>query len=147
MCATVQEIMNENHLWNDVMTKGNTTCPQPFHGRGIKRISWTKSWMSNAMGVNIDFFPQLSRVDIHCGSAQSTSVGLVRNSLPYWYVSRYLFHDMIHEMVLTFHFFITKHCLLEQNNIHLLSPCSPAAIFKHYSVRLDLQKTNRSDWL
>jgi hypothetical protein len=37
MCATVQEIMNGNHLWNDGMTKGNTICPRPFHSRGIKR--------------------------------------------------------------------------------------------------------------
>jgi hypothetical protein len=36
MCATVQEIMNGNHLWNDGMTKGNTICPRPFHGGGIK---------------------------------------------------------------------------------------------------------------
>jgi hypothetical protein len=38
MCATVQEIMNGNHLWNDGMTKGNTICPQPFHGGDIKSI-------------------------------------------------------------------------------------------------------------
>jgi hypothetical protein len=37
MCTTVQEIMNGNHLWNDRMTKGNTICPRPFHGGGIKR--------------------------------------------------------------------------------------------------------------
>jgi hypothetical protein len=37
MCATIQEIMNGNHLWNDRMTKGNTICPRPFHGGGIKR--------------------------------------------------------------------------------------------------------------
>jgi hypothetical protein len=37
MCATVQEIMNGNQLWNDGMTKGNTICPRPFHGGGIKR--------------------------------------------------------------------------------------------------------------
>jgi hypothetical protein len=36
MCATVQEIMNGNHLWNDGMTKGNTICPRPFYGGGIK---------------------------------------------------------------------------------------------------------------
>jgi hypothetical protein len=36
MCATVKEIMNGNHLWNDGMTKGNTICPRPFHGGGIK---------------------------------------------------------------------------------------------------------------
>jgi hypothetical protein len=36
MCATVQKIMNGNHLWNDGMTKGNTICPRPFHGGGIK---------------------------------------------------------------------------------------------------------------
>jgi hypothetical protein len=36
MCAPVQEIMNGNHLWNDGMTKGNTICPRPFHGGGIK---------------------------------------------------------------------------------------------------------------
>jgi hypothetical protein len=36
MCATVQEIMNGNHLWNDGMTKGNTICSRPFHGGGIK---------------------------------------------------------------------------------------------------------------
>jgi hypothetical protein len=36
MSATVQEIMNGNHLWNDGMTKGNTICPRPFHGGGIK---------------------------------------------------------------------------------------------------------------
>jgi hypothetical protein len=36
MCATVQEIMNGNHLWNNGMTKGNTICPCPFHGGGIK---------------------------------------------------------------------------------------------------------------
>jgi hypothetical protein len=28
--------MNGNHLWNDRMTKGNTICPRPFHGGGIK---------------------------------------------------------------------------------------------------------------
>jgi hypothetical protein len=38
MCATVQEIMNGNHLWNDGMTKGNTICPRLFHGGGIKMI-------------------------------------------------------------------------------------------------------------
>jgi hypothetical protein len=37
MCATVQEIMNGNHLWNDGMMKGNTICPQLFHGGGIKK--------------------------------------------------------------------------------------------------------------
>jgi hypothetical protein len=37
MSATVQEIMNGNHLWNDGMTKGNTICPRPFHGGGIKK--------------------------------------------------------------------------------------------------------------
>jgi hypothetical protein len=30
MCATVQEIMNGNQLWNDGMTKGNTICPRHF---------------------------------------------------------------------------------------------------------------------
>jgi hypothetical protein len=43
MCATVQEIMNGNHLWNDGMTKGNTTCPQPFHGGGIKIAKFKKT--------------------------------------------------------------------------------------------------------
>jgi hypothetical protein len=38
MCATVQEIMNRNHLWNDGLMKGNTICPQPFHGGGIKIV-------------------------------------------------------------------------------------------------------------
>jgi hypothetical protein len=28
--------MKGNHLWNDGMTKGNTICPRPFHGGGIK---------------------------------------------------------------------------------------------------------------
>jgi hypothetical protein len=37
MYATVQEIMNGNNLWNDGMTKGNTICPRPFHGGGIKK--------------------------------------------------------------------------------------------------------------
>jgi hypothetical protein len=36
MFANVQEIMNGNHLWNDGMTKGNTICPRPFYGGGIK---------------------------------------------------------------------------------------------------------------
>ena len=36
MCATVQEIMNGNQLWHDRMTNGNTICPWPFHGEGIK---------------------------------------------------------------------------------------------------------------
>jgi hypothetical protein len=42
MCATVQEIMNRNHqwLWSDGMTKGNTICPRPFHGGGIKIWQW-----------------------------------------------------------------------------------------------------------
>jgi hypothetical protein len=26
----------ETNLWNDGMTKGNTICPRPFHGGGIK---------------------------------------------------------------------------------------------------------------
>jgi hypothetical protein len=39
MYATVPEIMNGNQFmewWNDGMTKGNTICPRPFHGGGIK---------------------------------------------------------------------------------------------------------------
>ena len=74
------------------------------------------------------------------------------HSLSYRYVSRYLFHDTIritiHELFWHSTFFITKQCLLEQNNnVHLLSPCTPAAIFKHYSVWLNLQKTEHSGWL
>jgi hypothetical protein len=56
-------IMNGNHLWNDGMTewrndgmsKGNTICPRPFHGGGIKILNqyiilcknlyYTKMWI------------------------------------------------------------------------------------------------------
>jgi hypothetical protein len=40
MCATVQEIMNGNHLWNDRMTKGNTIS---FHGGGHKFFFFLKA--------------------------------------------------------------------------------------------------------
>jgi hypothetical protein len=33
MCATVAEIMSRN---SNMMEQGNTMCPQPFYGRGIK---------------------------------------------------------------------------------------------------------------
>jgi hypothetical protein len=50
MSATVQEIMNGNHLWNDGMKKGNTICPWPFHGGGIK------SNVNTVIGVIAIFF-------------------------------------------------------------------------------------------
>jgi hypothetical protein len=62
MCATVQEIMNGNHLWNDRMTKGNTICPRPFHGGGIRNaimvIKKLKCLIINAF--NTDHFSSAS---------------------------------------------------------------------------------------
>jgi hypothetical protein len=70
-----------------------------------------------------------------------TRAGTV-HSLSYRYESRYLFHDMIlitiHELVLTFHFFFTKQCLLEQNML----PC------RHFQTLVSgLTYRKQSVWL
>jgi hypothetical protein len=55
MSTTVQEIMNRNYSWNDGMKndrKGNTICPRPFHGRGIKNHEVTFPWLYHSAAKN-----------------------------------------------------------------------------------------------
>jgi hypothetical protein len=72
MCATFQEIMSGNLLWNDGMTewrndKRNTICPRPFHGRGIKIKSngnWeiqTSFWNNQRLTLGVNCFWHLER--------------------------------------------------------------------------------------
>jgi hypothetical protein len=36
VCNSSRDNERKPILWNDGMTKGNTICPRPFHGGGIK---------------------------------------------------------------------------------------------------------------